>query len=134
MSFILSDPELVKLLFVFWLPAQIVHLIAFIIANIDDIFLDWKVFYLGDISGWGVICGVTLIWVNFLSISIWWLYGYYIFHILILSTLLSDAAMYQETISASNIKAIFVETMVESILIPWGAGIGLGALAAWLLW
>ncbi len=134
MSIILSDPLLIKLLFIFWLPAQIVHLIAFIIANLDDIFIDWKVFFLGDIAGWGVVCGVTLLWINFLNISIWWLYGYYFLHLFLISTIFTDAALYQETISVSNLKMIFIETLVESILIPWVAGIGIGAIVAWIFW
>ena len=69
MLFILSDPDLlIRLLFIFWLPAHLVHLIAFIIANLDDIFLDWKIFFLGDLAGWGLLAGVTTLWVYLLEI------------------------------------------------------------------
>ena len=134
MSIILSDTHLIQLLFVFWLPAHIVHLIAFILANLDDIFLDWKRFFLGDIAGWGLLCGMTMLWVFGLDISIWWLYGYYLFHIFVVSTLFTDLALYQETISVSNIKAIFVETLFESIFIPWISGILLGGIIALIFW
>ena len=73
-----TDAQLIIFLYSFWLPAHIVHLIAFIIANKDDIYLDWKTFFLGDLGGWGLVCGVTallvlvieptfdtLMWVNF---------------------------------------------------------------------
>lgn len=133
MSLILVYDTLIKLLLVFWLPAHFAHLIAFIIANLDDIFLDWKIFFLGDLAGWGVLCGVTLIG-SFFDMPLIWLYLYYIFHILILSTIFTDAALYQETISVSNLKMIFIETLIESILIPWAVGIGVGALFAWLVW
>jgi hypothetical protein len=134
MSIILSDPDLLRLLFIFWLPAHIIHLVAFILANIDDIFLDWKRFFLGDIAGWGLLCGMTMLWVFGLDISIWWLYGYYIFHILVVSTLFTDLALYQETVSVSNIKMIFVETLFESILIPWISGILIGGIVALIFW
>mgnify|MGYP006312609879 CR=1 FL=1 len=134
MSIILSDADLIHLLFVFWLPAHLAHLISFIIANLDDIFLDWKIFMLGDIAGWGMVCGMTALWIYLLNWNIWWLYGYYIFHILILSTLFTDAALFQETISVSNLKVIFVETILESILIPWAIGIIIGGISALIFW
>ncbi len=128
LALVLTDDILIRLLFVFWLPAYLAHLLSFIIANIDDIFFDWKRFALGDIAGWGIICGITVLFVYFLDSPRWVLYLVYGIHTLILSTIFTDASLYQETISASNIFKIFIETLIESILIPWAAGIGVGVI------
>lgn len=123
-----TDATLIRLLFVFWLPAYVAHLVGFMIANHDDIFFDWKRFALGDIAGWGILCGITVLFVTFLDSPRWILYLVYGIHTLILSTIFTDASLYQETISAANIGKIFMETLVESILIPWAAGVGVGVI------
>lgn len=131
---IFTDAQLIIFLYSFWLPAQFVHLIAFIIANKDDIYLDWKIFYLGDLGSWGLLCGVTLLLIYIIPATPHWvIYLYYGIHIFILSTILTDVSMSQETISIANLKAIIVETLVESILIPWGAGIVIGSGVALLV-
>ena len=124
-----TDDNLMRLLFVFWLPAYIFHLVAFMIANHDDIFFDWKRFALGDIASWGIICGITVLLVQFLDSPRWILYLVYGIHTLIISTIFTDASLYQETISAANIWKIFMETIIESILIPWAAGVGAGVIS-----
>ena len=53
--------------------------------------------------------------------------------IMTISTILTDVSMSQETISIANLKAIIVETLIESILIPWAAGIIIGAGVALLV-
>ena len=128
-----TDAQLITFLFSFWLPAHIIHLIAFMWANRDDIYLDWKTFYLGDLGGWGLVCGITALLIYIIPAPHWVLYLFYVIHILILSTMLTDVSMSQETISIANLKAIIVETLVESILIPWGAGIVFGAIVALLV-
>ena len=129
-----ENPQLIIFLYSFWLPAQFVHLIAFILANKDDIYFDWKTFYLGDLGSWGLLCGVTLLLTLVIeSTPLWVLYTYYGIHIFIISTILTDVSMSQETISIANLKAIIVETLIESILIPWGAGIVVGAGVALLV-
>ncbi|MHA1511529.1 MAG: hypothetical protein ACTSRX_07405, partial [Promethearchaeota archaeon] len=102
--------------------------------NKDDIYLDWKIFYLGDLGSWGLLCGVTLLLIYIIPATPHWvIYLYYGIHIFILSTILTDVSMSQETISIANLKAIIVETLIESILIPWGAGITIGAGVALLV-
>ena len=129
-----TDAQLIIFLYSFWLPAHIVHLIAFMIANKDDIYLDWKTFFLGDLGGWGLVCGVTALLVLVIDPTPYWvLYTYYVIHILLLSTMLTDVSLSQESISIANIKSIIVETLIESILIPWAAGIAIGAGIAALI-
>ena len=129
-----ESSQLIIFLYSFWLPAQFAHLIAFIIANKDDIYLDWKIFYLGDLGSWGLLCGVTLLLIYIIPATPHWvIYLYYGIHIFILSTILTDVSMSQETISIANLKAIIVETLIESILIPWGAGIVIGSGVALLV-
>jgi len=129
-----TDPQLIIFLYSFWLPAHIVHLIAFMWANRDDIYLDWKIFYLGDLGGWGLVCGITLLLIYIIPETPHWvLYLFYVIHILLLSTMLTDVSLSQETISIANLKAIIVETLIESILIPWGAGIVIGSGVALLV-
>ncbi len=129
-----TDAQLIIFLYSFWLPAHIVHLIAFIIANKDDIYLDWKTFFLGDLGGWGLVCGVTALLIYIIPATPHWvLYLFYGIHILILSTMLTDVSMSQESISIANFKSIIVETLIESILIPWAAGIIIGAGVALLI-
>lgn len=131
---IFTDGQLIIFLYSFWLPAHFVHLIAFIIANKDDIYLDWKIFFLGDLGGWGLVCGITALIIFIIPATpLWVLYTFYLIHILVLSTILTDVSMSQETISIANFKAIIIETLVESILIPWAAGIAIGAGVALLV-
>ena len=129
-----TDAQLIIFLYSFWLPAQFAHLIAFIIANKDDIYLDWKIFYLGDLGSWGLLCGVTALLLYIIPATPYWvIYLYYVIHIFVLSTILTDVSMSQETISIANFKAIIIETLVESILIPWAAGIVIGSGVALLV-
>jgi len=128
-----TDAQLIVFLYSFWLPAHIIHLITFMIANKDDIYLDWKIFFLGDLGGWGLVCGVTALLLYVIPSPQWVLYAFYGIHILLLSTILTDVSMSQETISIANLKEIIVETLIESILIPWGAGIAIGAGVALLV-
>ncbi len=130
-----TDDQLIIFLFSFWLPAHIAHLIAFIWANKDDIYLDWKIFFLGDLGGWGLVCGVSALLIYVIPATPHWvLYIYYLFHILLISTMLTDVALSQESISVTNIKAYAVETLVESILIPWAAGLVIGTGVALLVY
>ncbi|MHA1776016.1 MAG: hypothetical protein DRO88_07460 [Promethearchaeia archaeon] len=126
---IFTDANLIRLLFTFWLAAHIAHLIAFIFANLDDIFIS-KVFFLGDLAGWGLVCGVTLLLINVWHAPRWILWVYYAVHILIVSTVFSDLALYQDSISLTNLKALIRETLIESLLIPWGVGIAVGVISA----
>ncbi|MBA7573182.1 hypothetical protein ES708_14977 [subsurface metagenome] len=128
-----TDPQLIIFLYSFWLPAHFVHLIAFMWANKDDIYLDWKIFFLGDLGGWGLVCGVTALLLYVIPAPYWVFYTFYGIHILLLSTMLTDVSMSQETISIANLKAIIIETLIESILIPWAAGIAIGAGVALLV-
>ena len=130
-----DNPQLLIFLYSFWLPAHIVHLIAFMFANKDDIYLDWKIFFLGDLGGWGLVCGVTILlaWI-IPDAPQWILYTYYVIHILLISTLLTDVSMSEESISFTNLKAYIVETLIESILIPWAAGIVIGGISASLFY
>lgn len=125
MALWVDDWILVQALLTFWLPATIAHLIAFITANLDDIIFDWKVFWIGDVASYAVLAGVT--YLNYVfhwpGLIIW---IYYLVHVLIITTVASDASMYQETISVSNFKAIFKETLIESIGIPWIIGLAVG--------
>ena len=123
-----TNPELIRLLLIFWLPAQIVHMVAFMIANWDDIFIDWKIFYLGDLAGYAIILGSTVI-ITSTNGPMWLLWTIYIVYILIISTLLTDAAMYQESMTSSKLKEVIKETLIESILIPWGCGIAVGVIS-----
>ncbi|MHA1673663.1 MAG: hypothetical protein ACTSYI_08540 [Promethearchaeota archaeon] len=127
----LSDLDLIRLLFTFWVAAQIGHLIAFIFANHDDIFIS-KIFWLGDLASWGLVCGMTVLLINVWAVPRWLVWVYYGIHILVLSTIFSDLALFQDSVSMTNLKELFRETMVESILIPWGAGIVIGVLSALL--
>lgn len=126
---ILSDADLIRLLFTFWAAAHVAHLIAFIFANLDDIFIS-KIFFLGDLAGWGMVCGMTILFVNVWEVPRWVIGIYYGIHILVISTIFSDIALYQDSIALTNIKALFRETLIESILIPWGAGIVVGVVSA----
>lgn len=126
---ILSDADLIRLLFTFWALAHVAHLIAFIFANLDDILIS-KIFFLGDLAGWGLVCGMTLLFINIWEVPRWVIWVYYVFHILVLSTIFTDLALFQDSISLTNIKALFMETLIESILIPWGAGIVVGVISA----
>ena len=127
----LSDPDLIRLLFTFWAVAQVAHLIAFIFANRDDIFIS-KIFWLGDLASWGLICGMTILFVNVWGSPRWLIWLYYGIHILIISTIFSDLALFQDSVSLTNLKELFRETLIESILIPWGAGIVLGVISAFI--
>ncbi|QEE15234.1 hypothetical protein DSAG12_01058 [Promethearchaeum syntrophicum] len=129
-----TDAQLIIFLYSFWLPAHIAHLIFFIIANKDDIYLDWKIFFLGDLGGWGLVCGVTALFVYIIPATPEWvILTFYGIHILLISTLLTDVSMSEESISLTNLKAYVLETLVESILIPWAAGIVIGAISASLI-
>lgn len=126
---ILSDANLIRLLFTFWAAAHVAHLIAFIFANLDDILIS-KIFFLGDLAAWGLVCGMTVLFINVWAVPRWVIWGYYIVHCLVFSTIFSDLALYQDSISLTNIKALFRETLIESIIIPWGAGIVVGVISA----
>lgn len=126
---IFTDADLIRLLFTFWLAAHIAHLIAFIFANLDDIFIS-KVFFLGDLAGWGLVCGMTLLLINVWHSPRWVIWVYYALHILVISTIFSDLALYQDSIALTDIKALIRETLVESLLIPWGVGITVGVISA----
>jgi len=129
-----TDAQLIIFLYSFWLPAHITHLIAFIFANKDDIYLDWKIFFLGDLGGWGLVCAVTALLIYIIpSTPEWVILTFYGVHILLISTLLTDGSMSEESISFTNLKAYVLETLVESILIPWAAGIVIGAGSALLI-
>jgi len=123
---------LIQLLYLFWLPAHLGHLIGSMIANRNDIFIDWRIFYLGDLAGWGLLCGFTALVLYLTEWPIWVLYIYYGLHILILSTIMTDSALYQETLSVNNIAKIITETLVESMLIPWVSGFAVGILSVWI--
>ncbi len=127
----LSDPDLIRLLFTFWAAAQVAHLIAFIFANRDDIFIS-KIFWLGDLASWGLVCGMTILFINVWATPRWLIWVYYGIHILVLSTIFSDLALFQDSVSLNNLKELFRETILESILIPWVVGIIIGVLSALL--
>ncbi|MHA1617856.1 MAG: hypothetical protein ACTSVZ_01145, partial [Promethearchaeota archaeon] len=128
---VLSDPDLIRLLFTFWAAAHVAHLIAFIFANRDDIYIS-KIFFLGDLASWGLVCGMTILFVNVWGSPRWIIWLFYAIHILIISTIFSDMALYQDSVSLTNIKELFKETLIESILIPWGVGIVIGVGSAFL--
>ena len=130
--FTLTDTILIELLYLFWLPAHAAHLIGSMIANRNDIFIDWKVFFLGDLAGWGLLCGFTALVLYLTEWPLWVLWIYYGVHILILSTIFTDSALYQETLSVTNIAKVLTETIVESIFIPWVAGFVVGILSVWI--
>ena len=123
MVFVFTDHILILMLFTFWLPAHIAHLVGFIIANVNDIYINWKIFAIGDIAGWGLLCGVTSLFVFLVDWPLWILWVYYGVHIILISTILTDACLFQESISVQSIKALVRETVIESLLIPWGAGL-----------
>ncbi|WP_457557241.1 hypothetical protein [Candidatus Harpocratesius sp.] len=126
---IFTDADLIRLLFTFWAAAHVAHLIAFIFANLDDIFIS-KIFFLGDLAGWGLVCGLTVLMINVWQVPRWMIWGFYIFHILVISTIFSDLALYQDSIALTDIKGLIRETLIESIVIPWGVGIVVGVISA----
>ena len=128
----ITDTLLYELLYLFWLPAHVAHVIGSMIANRNDIFIDWRIFFLGDLAGWGLLCGFSALVLSLTEWPLWVLWIYYGVHILILSTIFTDSALYQETLSVNNIAKVLTETLVESILIPWTAGIATGLLSVWL--
>ncbi len=115
----------------FWLPACIAHLIAFGIANRNDIIMKWRLFYLGDLLGWLLVVGVTFLFIDLLHFPEWVLWIFFGAYILIISTLASNLAYFH---ASSNFKTIITETLVESIIVPWIAGITLGSIIAFCVW
>lgn len=132
LSLPLTDAMFIELLYLFWLPAHVAHLIGSMIANRNDIFIDWRIFFLGDLAGWGLLCGFTALVLYLTEWPIWVLWVYYGIHILIISTIMTDSALYQETLSVSSVGKIITETLVESMLIPWVAGFAVGILSVWI--
>ncbi len=125
---ILHPDLVIRLIFVFWIAAQVGHFIGFIIANHDDIYINWKKFYLGDLLSW-VIIGLISWWLASENVSEWIYWIYYLVHWLLISTVFSDIALNQDTFSLMSSKDFIIENLKESILIPWIVGIIFGFIS-----
>ena len=84
-----------ELIWVFWLPCTIVHMIVFIIANKDDININLPTFYLGHVISWVIVSLATYFLIDSQS-SLW---IFYIVYVLLISTILSDIFLQQESFS-----------------------------------
>ena len=76
---LLTPDIIIKLIYLFWLPAQIGHLIGFLIANKDDIYLNKFTFYLGDLISWGIMALVSWLMVHY-QVEEWAIWLYYFGH------------------------------------------------------
>ncbi len=125
---ILTPDIVIRLIFVFWIPAQVGHFLGFIVANHDDIYIEWKTFYLGDLLSWGIVGLVSWGLAN-KGVEEWVYWLYFIGHAIIISTILSDVFLNQDTFVVPSFDRFMLENIKESIAVPWIVGIIFGIIS-----
>ena len=125
----LTDPQILQLIWVFWLPACIAHTITYVIVNRNDII--WSVWdFVVPPLNWGIIGGISWAFVQFhWSQPLLWLF--YLIFIMVISTLTSELIMDEDSLWGSGHKGFWFtlkEEIRESFIYPWVCALIVGLM------